>query len=376
MPKQTTVKTSVPEPTATEPKPVNQSMLDLYADYLISSFSYTTATGLSSALDGSISHDTVTRFLSARTYTSKDLWKVAKPVVREIESDDGLLVLDDTIEEKLYTDENDIVAWHYDHVFGRAVKGVNILNCLYRTTRGTVPIGFAIVEKDLLFTDPDTEKLKRKSAVTKNELARDLIGVAIQNQVRFRYCLADSWFSSQETMEFVVKKGRHFIFALKSNRLFAGSQEDKQNGEFQAVDALPWEDCQVRTGYLKGMDIPVQVTRQVFTNEDDSTGILYLVTSDCTLGYADITTIYQERWSIEEYHKSIKSNLGLAKSPTKNAKTQGNHFFAAMCAYIKLERLAKSRNLNQFALKTKLYVKALQASMRELAELRQMEGCA
>lgn len=360
----------------TAANPVDQAMLDLYADYLISSFSYTTATGLSNALEGSISHDAVTRFLSARTYTSKDLWKVAKPIVREIESDNGLLVLDDTIEEKLYTDENDIVAWHYDHVFGRAVKGVNILTCLYRTLSGTVPIGYAVVEKDLLFTDPDTEKLKRKSSVTKNESARDLIKAALQNQVRFRYCLADSWFSSQETMEFIVAKGKHFIFALKSNRLFAGSMEDKQNGKFQAVDSLPWEDSQVRTGYLKGMDMPVQIARQVFTNEDNSTGILYLVTSDCTLDYEAMTTIYQERWSVEEYHKSIKSNLGLAKSPTKSVKTQGNHFFAAMYAYIKLERLAKSRNLNQFALKTKLYVKALQASMRELAELRHMEGCA
>ena len=130
----------------------------------------------------------------------------------------------------------------------------------------------------------------------------------------------------------------------------------------------------MRTGYLKGMDMPVQVTRQVFTNEDDSTGILYLVTSDCTLDYDAIVTIYQERWSVEEYHKSIKSNLGLAKSPTKNVKTQSNHFFAATCAYSKLERLAKSQHLNQFALKTKLYVKALQASMCELAELRHMEG--
>lgn len=366
----------LPSTTPTISKPVDRTMLDLYADYLVSSFSYTTATGLSTALDGAISHDAVTRFLSARTYTTKDLWKLAKPVVREIETDDGVLIIDDTIEEKLYTDENDIVAWHYDHVFGRAVKGVNILNCLYCTSRGTVPVGYAVIEKDLLFTDPGTEKLQRKSSVTKNELARGLIGAALQNQVRFRYCLADSWFSSQETMEFVVAKGRHFIFALKSNRLFAGSLEDKQNGTFQAVESLPWEDGQVRTGYLKGMDMPVRVTRQVFTNEDNSTGQLYLVTSDLTLDYTAITTIYQKRWNVEEYHKSIKSNLGLAKSPTKNVKTQSNHFFAAMYAYIKLERLAKSNNLNQFALKTKLYVKALQASMQALAELRQMEGCA
>jgi len=42
---------------------MNKELLDLYTDYLISSFSYTTATGLSSMLGGTISHDKVTRFL-------------------------------------------------------------------------------------------------------------------------------------------------------------------------------------------------------------------------------------------------------------------------------------------------------------------------
>jgi hypothetical protein len=357
-------------PKQKQSKPVDGVLLDLYADYLISSFSFTTATGMSATLDGAVSHDAITRFLSAREYTNKDLWKLVKPVIREIETDEGVLAIDDTIEEKQYTDENDIVAWHYDHVFNRNVKGVNILNCVYVSELGTAPVGCTIVKKDLLFTDPKTEKLRRKSDVTKNEQARGLIGAAVQNQVKFRYCLADSWFASQDNMEFVVKKGKHFIFALKSNRLFADSIEDKLNGRFQAVESLKWEEGQVLTGYLKGMDMPVRLTRQIFINEDDSTGILYLVTSDPTLKYIDITTIYQKRWKVEEYHKSIKSNLGLAKSPTKTVTTQANHFFVASYAYVRLERLAKSTNLNQFALKAKLYVKALQASMGELERLR------
>jgi len=153
-----------------QPKPLDRPMLDLYADYLISSFSFTTATGMSAALDGAISHDAISRFLSDREYTNKDLWKLVKPVVREIETEDGVLILDDT----QYTDENDIVAWHYDHVFSRSVKGVNILSCIYASERGTVPVGCVVVKKDLLFTDPETEKLKRKSSVTKNEQAREL----------------------------------------------------------------------------------------------------------------------------------------------------------------------------------------------------------
>ena len=49
--------------------------LELYTDYLISTFGQASATGLSAMVDGDVSHDRVTRFLSEREYTSKDLWK-------------------------------------------------------------------------------------------------------------------------------------------------------------------------------------------------------------------------------------------------------------------------------------------------------------
>ena len=56
--------------------------LEIYTDYLICNSGFATATGLSSMLDGDISHDQMTRFLSAKEYTSKDLWmEVKKPLL-------------------------------------------------------------------------------------------------------------------------------------------------------------------------------------------------------------------------------------------------------------------------------------------------------
>ena len=84
-------------------------LLDLYSDYLISSFGQTTATGLATLLQGGISHDQVTRFLASKPRTSADLWTIAKPFVRRIQSDQAAMIVDDSISEKPYTDENDIV---------------------------------------------------------------------------------------------------------------------------------------------------------------------------------------------------------------------------------------------------------------------------
>ena len=70
---------------------------------LLSTFGAATATGLSAMVDGDVSHDQVTRFLSAQQYTSKDLWQQVKPTVRSIERDDGVLIFDDTIQEKAWS---------------------------------------------------------------------------------------------------------------------------------------------------------------------------------------------------------------------------------------------------------------------------------
>ncbi|MDQ7001505.1 MAG: IS701 family transposase, partial [Ghiorsea sp.] len=78
----------------------NSNIFELYTDYLLSSFGNTTATGLSEMLGGQISHDQVTRFLSKKDYSSKDLWQALKKDVRQVESESGVLIFDDTVQEK------------------------------------------------------------------------------------------------------------------------------------------------------------------------------------------------------------------------------------------------------------------------------------
>ena len=83
---------------------MNKPDLDLYTDYLLSTFGAATATGLSAMVNGNVSHDQITRFLSAQDYSSKDLWQQVKSTVRSIEQEDGVLIFDDTIQEKAWTD--------------------------------------------------------------------------------------------------------------------------------------------------------------------------------------------------------------------------------------------------------------------------------
>lgn len=344
-------------------------MLDIYSDYLIASFSQTSATGLSHLLNGEISHDQVTRFLSQDKKTAKDLWLIAKPFVKKIQSETGVLIIDDSIEEKPYTDENDVICWHYDHSKQQNVKGINFVSCLYQNKLAALPIGFELVAKTEKYIDKKTQKEKRRSPQTKNEMALEMIAQAVKNQVQFKYVLFDTWFSSVENLSVIkLKHKREVICPIKSNRKVALSLADKKAGKWQAVSTLEIKEQAEVEIYLEGLEFPVKLIKQIFTNEDEKVGLLYLISSDTTLTFSEMTTIYQRRWNVEVYHKSLKQNVSLAKSPTQTEKTQTNHFFAALCGYIKLERLKVQTKTNHFALKTKLYVNALHSAFQTLRE--------
>ncbi len=251
------------------------NMFELYTDYLLSSFSFTTATGLSDILEGQISHDQITRFLSKQDYCSKDLWLSLKQDVRAMEDDSGVLIFDDTIQAKPHSKENDLICWHYDHTVNRSVKGINLLNCLYHANGVSLPVAFELISKPIRYSEVATKKEKRKSEFTKNELLRGMLETCTKNQLKWEYAMADSWFSSSENMTFIHKKQhKKFIFALKSNRLVALTKEDKKKGKFVRINELSWSEKPVQ-GCVKGLGFPVTLHRQIFTNKDDSTGTLY-----------------------------------------------------------------------------------------------------
>jgi len=351
--------------------------MDLYTDYLLSSFEQVTATGLSNLLDGSISHDKITRLLSGKDYCSKALWQEVKLVVRSHESEHGCLIFDDTIVSKPYTDENDLICWHWDHSRNRNEKGINLLTAFYHTQSSAesealrIPIAFECVKKPVRFIDPKTGKKKRKSSVTKNEMMRSMVQQAVESQhLKFRYVLADSWFSSSDNMLFIDKLQKYFVMDVKSNRLCMFSTEDRNKGQWTNLDKLPLQPEQPVKVWIKDLAIEVVLCKFVFTNKDGSTGEMYLVSNDLELSAESFQTLYKKRWSVEEYHKSLKQNASLAKSPTRTVKTQTAHLFASLLAYVKLEKLKFVHQLNHFALKSKLYLAAVKMAWKQLEEIK------
>lgn len=339
-----------------------KELIDNYTDYLITSTSLASCTGLSKVLKEEISHDKFTRLLAGESMNGKELWKLIKPTVREIETDQGILVFDDSIAEKPYTDENEMICWHYDHSKGRSVKGINLLTGLYVGQQDvSLPVVYDLVKKDLI-----NEKGKRQSSRTKNEMMRDCLDQAINNQIRFKWVITDIWFGSSENMNHILSHGREFIIPLKTNRKVALSAEDRRKGRYVPITSLCLEQDTPLKVWLEKIPSPLTLIKQEFVNKDGSVGALYLVCSDETATYEQITTLYKKRWKVEEYHKSLKNNASLTASPTKTVKTQANHVFMSLVGYCKLELFKMKKGMNHFALKATLYTKAMMAALQQL----------
>ena len=98
-----------------------------------------------------------------------------------------------------------------------------------------------------------------------------MLKVSCNNQLQFKYVLADSWFSSNENMMYIRHDcDKHFIMASKSNRKVSLTEEDKKQGRSQRIDSVDFEEEPEKPikVWLAGVDFPVLIYRQVFTNKD------------------------------------------------------------------------------------------------------------
>ena len=202
-----------------------------------------------------------------------------------------------------------------------------------------------------------------------------MIASAVKKQIPFCYVLADTWFSSADNMKYIkMKAKKDFIIPLKTNRnvfLSAPSENPHEKREKPIkLESLDFDTNPLQTLWLEDIAFSLLVSRQVFKNENGSEGILYLCSSDLSLSVSQLSTIYQKRWKIEEYHKSLKSNASFAKSPTHTIRSQSNHFFASVIAYIKLEVCRCSTHLNHFAQKAKIYQSALVSAFGQWQKLK------
>ena len=220
---------------------MNREMINIYSDFLITTFGQASATNLSKALDNEISHDAITQFLSEKLLTSREYWKLVKPTIRQYESENAFIVIDDFILEKPSSEQNTVISYNFDHTINRSVMSMNIVNATYVTEEIQVPLDFEVVLKYGQELDFKENKWKRSPFENKNILFRKILMNAKANNILFKIVLADIWFSSSENMIFIkFDLGKNFIFPIKDNRSVRLMNSEQKS--YQAVSDLKLEE--------------------------------------------------------------------------------------------------------------------------------------
>lgn len=301
--------------------------LKLYSNFLIANHNRFSGLELSK-LTQEMAHDAVNRWLLNSSFTPSDLWSDVKHMV-DIKT--GYLIGDDTLLEKKYSYQNELVKKQYSGNLHQLEKGISLVNLLWTGNLGEeyVPVDYRVYKKE--FDDK-----------TKNDHFRDMLKRAKNRDFCPIYVLFDTWYASVDNLKFITKKDKlnwHFICSLAFNR-----QVSVVKNEYIAIADLGLTDKQVKRVWLKEYGF-VLVCKTVDKKGDDT----YMATSDLSLtDYDEFISHYDQRWQVEEFHRGIKQTTGIEKCYSIKSQSQKTHIFASFNAFLKLEKSRIKSNISWY----------------------------
>ena len=187
------------------------------------------------------------------------------------------------------------MCWHWDHSINKALKGVNQLSLIYYSKDITIPVGLEFIKKTEMRFDKKSNKNKRYSKKDKNEYFREMLLVARNNQIKYKYTMTDSWYFNAENINFIkLELKKDVIMAYKGTTHLFLSKEDRVKGINLDVESLKDKECVLV--YIKGVEFPLKFSKHILKDQDNKVIALYLVTTDLTLDSEKILQLYKKRW--------------------------------------------------------------------------------
>lgn len=214
-----------------------------YCQYLLSSQINYTMTNLAEHLKN-ISHDKINYYLKNEKLTPRLLWDNVKDLI--VADEDAYIIFDDTVLDKRFSEEIEIVRRQYSGNEHGIVKGIGIVNCIYVNPK---TLNFWVI--DYRIFDPDNDGLTKLDHV-KNMLQ----GLVYQKLLPFDTVLMDTWYAVNSLMLYIDSIEKIYYCPLKTNRLvddtfgkekykniesFEWSNEDLECGKIIKIKAFPAE---------------------------------------------------------------------------------------------------------------------------------------
>ena len=197
-----------------------------YCQYLLSSQINYTLTNLADHLE-QISHDKINRYLKNEKLTPRLLWDNVKDLI--VADEDAYIIFDDTVVDKRFSEEIEIVRKQYSGNEHGIVRGIGIVSCIYVNPK---TLHFWVI--DYRIFNPENDGLTKIDHV-KNMLQ----GLVYQKNLPFDMVLMDTWYAVKNLMLYIDSLDKVYYCPLKINRLVDDSFGKEK---YKNIESLKWNN--------------------------------------------------------------------------------------------------------------------------------------
>lgn len=276
------------------------------------------------------SYDAVMRFISNSHYNwSKLMLNLAKracKIIMDLNNKEHIntLIIDDTIIERPKGNRIEGLAYTFNHVIGKSVKGFTNLLICWSDGFSTIPLVSEMLSsknEKLLIRDFD-KKIDHRTAggilrshakIRKPQLVVKLCKSILNKGINAQYALMDTWFYSDSMVASLCEIGLHSICMIKQNLKFCLPGETRALSLKKILSSL--KQKLGNTDIISATEVESksgQRFKLVFVrNRNNRKEFITILSTDTTLSSEEIVQLYSRRWSIECCFKATKQFLGL-----------------------------------------------------------------
>jgi hypothetical protein len=278
-------------------------------------------------------HDAFTRLLQRQEPDPETLWTEAEPLVQK---NQGVLVLDDSTNDKPYARKIDLVTHHWSGKHQKVVRGINLISLLWTDGDRKIPCDYRIYSK--------------ADGKTKNDHFWEMLLMARARGFAPRCVLFDGWYARLENLKQVRDYGWFWLTRLKGNR-----QVTPADGRTRTLDevAIP------RTGMMVHLQGYGRI--RVFRIDAKDGVAEYWATNDLTLEEGTRQHYAETSFAIENYHRDLKQNCGVERCQARSERAQRNHIGMALRAFLRLEWHFFTTGISGFEVKLSLIREAVRS---------------
>lgn len=321
---------------------MNESVTRLdYCQYLLVSQINYTLTNFADHCER-FSHDAINRYLRGERITPRLLWDSVRGQV--VATAHGYVVCDDTVLDKNYSHQIELVRRQYSGNAKAVIKGIGVVTCVY-----VVPERDQFWLIDYRLYDPDGDGKSKLDHVREM-----LVNVVYQKQLPFHAVLMDTWYATKDLMLCIESMQKLYDCPLKANRRVDDSSGQKP---YQRVDELTWSAEELAQGKrIKLKGFPKEHKVRLFRVEVSTHRTEWVVTNDSTQESTEATQeVCGFRWKIEQLHREGKQVTGLERCQCRKARIQRNHIGCAFLVWVRLKALAVQTGRTVYQLKQGLW---------------------